>query len=180
RQARTVLQKHCHRCHGQDGTIEGGMSYVLDRDRLMARGKIVPGAAEKSPLFRRIESGKMPPPGEAPRPTADDIAVLKKWINGGAPSANAPAALRSLLSDRDVQRFVLADLEAMERRDRRFARYFSIAPQYNAGLGESELQSYRIALRQLLNSLSWHPRIHLPKAVDPGCVVLRIDLRDYQ
>jgi WD40 repeat protein len=156
------------------------MSYVLDRERLVARGKLIPGAAEKSPLFRRVESGKMPPPGEAPRPTADDIAVLKKWIDGGAPSANAPAAPRTLLSDRDVQRFVLADLEAMERRARRFARYFSIAPQYNAGLGESELQSYRIALGQLLNSLSWHPDIRLPKAVDPACVVLRIDVRDYQ
>jgi hypothetical protein len=179
-QARAILEKHCHRCHGQDGTIEGGMSYVLDRERLVARGKIVPGAAEKSPLLRRVESGKMPPPGEAPRPSADDITLLKKWIDGGAPSAETPAAPRKLLSERDVQSSVLADLDGMERLDRRFARYVSIAPQYNAGFAESELQSYRIALGQLLNSLSWHPRLRVPKAVDSAGVVLRIDLRDYQ
>jgi mono/diheme cytochrome c family protein len=177
-QARAILQKHCHRCHGQDGTVEGGMSYVLDRERLVARGKIVPGSVEKSPLLRRVEAGKMPPPGETPRPSVDEIAVLKKWVEGGAPAAEAPTAPRQLLSHREVQGYVLADLEGIERRSRRFARYFSIAPQYNAGLSDSELQSYRIALTQLLNSLSWHPRISTPKAVDPAGVVLRIDLRD--
>ena len=34
------------------------------------------------------------------------------------------------------------------------------------------------ALAKLLNSLSWHPRITLPKPIDPQGIVLRIDLRD--
>src|SRR5262249_43539524 len=40
--------------------------------------------------------------------------------------------------------------------------------------------SYRNALSKLLNSLSWHPRITLPRPIDPQGLVLRIDLRDYQ
>jgi hypothetical protein len=180
RQARQVLKTYCHRCHGQDGTVEGGMSYILDRERLVARKKIEPGSAAKSPLFRRVEAGKMPPPGESPRPSAAEIAVLKQWIDAGASASEAPRAPRRLIADADVSGFILADLDKLDRRARRFARYFSLAPQYNAGLGEDELQTYRITLGQLLNSLSWHPRVTLPRAVDPVGVVLRIDLRDYQ
>src|SRR5262249_38050492 len=33
---------------------------------------------------------------------------------------------------------------------------------------------------KLVNSLSWHPRIIVPEAVDPNRTVLRIDLRHYQ
>ena len=43
-----------------------------------------------------------------------------------------------------------------------------------------ELQRHRHALAKLVNSLSWHPRITRPHAVDPAQTVFRIDLRDYQ
>src|SRR5262249_20332514 len=79
-----------------------------------------------------------------------------------------------------VLEWVLADLDKMDRRRRRFARYFSLVPLANAGHGPDELRTYRNALAKLLNSLSWHPRITLPEAVDPAGLVLRIDLRDYQ
>ena len=75
---------------------------------------------------------------------------------------------------------ILADLEPQEQRSQRFLRYFSLAPLANAGFSPDELQTYRNALAKLLNSLSWHPRITLPKAVDSDGLVLRIDLRDYQ
>ena len=64
-----------------------------------------------------------------------------------------------------VMAMILADLETIDKRSRRFTRYFSIAHLYNAGLSEDELQTYRNALAKLLNSLSWHPRITLPQAV---------------
>jgi mono/diheme cytochrome c family protein len=179
RKARGVLEAHCHRCHGKDGTVEGGMSYVLDRDRLVARGKIAPGKPGESPLFRRVEAGKMPPPDEAPRLSTEDVSLLRNWIEAGAPGVGAPAGPRKLLGEAEVYARILADLDRTERRERRFVRYFSLAPQYDAGLAEAELQSYRIALSQLLNSLSWHPRIALPRTVDPEGIVLRIDVRDY-
>ncbi|HEX5268976.1 MAG TPA: c-type cytochrome domain-containing protein, partial [Gemmataceae bacterium] len=176
--ARDILKANCYRCHGQDGAVEGGFNYVLDRDKLVAARKVVPGKADESPLLRKVVSGKMPPPDERPRPAAADVALLREWVEGGAPGA-ASAAARPFISEDEVDALILADLEKRERRARRFARYFSIAHLYNAGLGDDELQTYRNALAKLLNSLSWHPRVTLPQAIDPNRLILRIDLRDF-
>jgi mono/diheme cytochrome c family protein len=84
--ATAVLNANCRRCHGQDGTAEGGMNFILDPAKLVARKKIVPGQPDQSPLFKRLSTGKMPPAGEQPRPSAADVAVVKQWIEAGAPS----------------------------------------------------------------------------------------------
>jgi cytochrome c553 len=178
RKAESILKTHCHRCHGQDGAVEGGMNYILDRDKLVARKKVLPGKAEQSPLFRRLKSGKMPPAGEQPRPRPADLAVIQQWIDAGAP-ATRPAAPHILVRESEVYDRILADLEKQEKRARRFTRYFSLVPLANAGAGEDELATYRRALGKLLNSLSWHPRIALPKSIDAAGLVLRIDLRDF-
>ena len=67
--ATAVLNANCRRCHGQDGTAEGGMNFILDPAKLVARKKIVPGQPDQSPLFKRLSTGKMPPAGEQPRPS---------------------------------------------------------------------------------------------------------------
>src|SRR5260370_31711735 len=46
--ARAILKANCHRCHGRDGSVEGGMNFILDREKLFARKKIVPGKADES------------------------------------------------------------------------------------------------------------------------------------
>jgi WD40 repeat protein len=178
RQAQAILQTNCHRCHGREGAVEGGMNFILDRDKLIARKKIVPGKAEQSPLFQRMAAGKMPPAGEQPRPLSADLAIVKQWIDGGAPSSQ-PTIARPIVREADVYELMLADLDTREKRGRRFTRYFSLAALANAGAGVDELTTYRHALSKLLNSLSWHPRIALPKPIDPAGLVLRIDLRDY-
>ncbi len=177
--AEAILKANCHRCHGQEGAVEGGLNYILDRDKLVSRKKVLPGHAEQSPLFKRIAAGKMPPPGEHPRPSAADVLVLKQWIDAGAASTR-PASKRPLVTEADVQELILADLDRRDRRARRFTRYFSLAPLANAGAGDDELATYRRALGKLLNGLSWHPRITLPTALDASGLLLRIDLRDYQ
>jgi WD40 repeat protein/mono/diheme cytochrome c family protein len=174
-----VFNANCHRCHGQDGTAEGGMNFILDPAKLVSRKKVVPGQPDQSPLYKRISTGKMPPAGETPRPSEADIAIVKQWIELGAPPP-APIAQRPILTDALVFNLILADLDQQDKRTRRFLRYFSLAPIANAGAGEDELQTYRNAVAKLLNSLSWHPRISLPTPIDPDRVVLRIDLRDYQ
>jgi WD40 repeat protein/mono/diheme cytochrome c family protein len=179
KKAKAILDANCHRCHGKDGAIEGGFNYILDRDKLVARKKIIPGQADQSPLFKRAATGKMPPAGELPRPSDADIAILKEWINSGAPS-DAPHVDRPILTEAAVFELMLADLEKQDKRSRRFLRYFSLAPLANAGMGPDEAQSYRNALAKLINSLSWHPRITLPRTIDADGLVLRIDLRDYQ
>ncbi len=176
--AQAILKANCHRCHGQEGAVEGGLNYILDRDKLVARKKVLPGKAEESPLFKRMAAGKMPPPGEHPRPNSADLAVIKQWIESGAPTEK-PAVQRLIVTEADVQDRILADLDNREKRARRFTRYFSLAPLANVGAGEDELATYRHALSKLLNSLSWHPRITRPTPIDPAGLVLRIDLRDY-
>ncbi len=176
--ALAVLNTHCHRCHGQAGAIEGGMNYILDREKLLLRKKIIPGHADQSPIYKRVAAGKMPPPGENPRPTPADIALLKQWIDAGAPGGG-PAVERTYLTEAAVFDLILADLEKTDKRARRFTRYFSLVPLANAGAGPDELATYRQALAKLINSVSWHPRISVPKAIDPAGLILRIDLRDY-
>src|SRR4051812_8975448 len=41
--AHAILKANCYRCHGQEGAVEGGLNYILDRDKLIARRKVVPG-----------------------------------------------------------------------------------------------------------------------------------------
>ncbi len=177
--ALAVLNANCRRCHGQDGTAEGGMNFILDPAKLVARKKIVPGQPDQSLLYKRLSTGKMPPAGETPRPSEADVAVVKQWIELGAPPPVA-LARRPILTDAEVFHRILADLDGQDAPTRRFLRYFSLAPIANAGAGEDELQTYRNAVAKLLNSLSWSPRVALPAPIDADRTILRIDLRDYQ
>jgi WD40 repeat protein/mono/diheme cytochrome c family protein len=177
--ARAVLETYCASCHGPRGTGKGGFAYVLDRERLVARDKVVPGKPGGSELYERVRAGEMPPEGRKPRPGAADVAALKAWIEAGAPGFQA-AAPRTFVSDEALRRLVLADLETLPERQRRFVRYFTFTHLANAGAGEAELRTHRHALAKLVNSLSWHPRVAAPRAVDAGQTVYRIDLRDYR
>jgi len=176
--AQAVMKTHCYRCHGQDGAVEGGVNYITDLSKLVARKKVVPNDPTASRLFRRMDDGTMPPPGEKIRPTAEELDDIKKWIAAGASGGEVPPT-RTTITTSDAYNFILADLETMDRRTRRFQRYFSLAHLHNAGLGDEELQTYRNALNKLVNSLSWGSKIVNPVAIDPLKTVLRIDLRWY-
>jgi WD40 repeat protein/mono/diheme cytochrome c family protein len=177
--ALAVFKAHCYRCHGQDGAVEGGLNYVTDLGKLVARKKVIPGDPARSRLFKRIDDGSMPPPGEKERLSEGEVERVRRWIAAGAPGGASPEP-RPVISGTDVYSAVLADLEPMDRRARRFQRYFSLAHLYNAGLSEEELQTYRNALNKLVNSLSWGSKIVNPVPVDPAGTVFRVDLRWYQ
>src|SRR5262249_57152544 len=97
------------------------MNYITDLAKLVARKKVVPGDPAASRLFKRVDEGSMPPPGEQPRPSADDVAVLKKWIEAGAPGSE-PTTNRARITGDEVNAVVLAHLNTMDRRSRRFHR----------------------------------------------------------
>jgi hypothetical protein len=179
RAAHEVFRSHCYRCHGEKGAAEGGLNYVLDRERLVARKKLVPGDAERSKLFRRISEGEMPPEGETPRPGPNEVALLKRWIEAGAPAEAPPDGRPDFLGDAQLASLIHADLMALPERDRRFARWFTITHLDNAGLSDDELQTYRSALAKLVNSLSWNKEIINPRPVGPARTLFRIDVRDY-
>lgn len=180
KRAYATLQAHCTRCHGPAGPAKGGFGYVLDRDRLVARGKIVPGDAAGSLLFQRVAAGEMPPRERKERPSADEIADLKRWIEAGAPAFEVAVKPRSFVSESEVLLSVLADLNTVEPNHRRFIRYFTLTNLANASVSEAELEVMRQALGKLMNSLSWHPRITRPRPIDDAETILRIDLRDFQ
>ncbi len=176
--AQAVFKTHCYHCHGEDGAIEGGVNYIADLGKLVARKKVIPGDARASRLFKRMEDGTMPPPGEKLRPSEAELAAVSKWIAAGAHVATT-VEQRQTISTSDVYNFILADLEPMDRRARRFQRYFSLAHLYNAGLSDEEIQTYRNSLNKAVNSLSWGSKIVNPVAIDPAKTVFRIDLRWY-
>jgi len=179
--AQAVLSAHCAACHGPGGKSKGGFGYVLDRERLIARQKVVPGKPADSEVYERVRLGEMPP-REATiyvAPGAPGVAILKEWIEAGAPSWQT-AAPRSFISDEAVLRLALEDVRSFGEKQRRFLRYVSFVPLANAGLSDAELRNHAHALAKLVNSLSWHPRVTAPEPIDAAHTVFRIDLRDYK
>jgi mono/diheme cytochrome c family protein len=176
--AQTVLKTHCSRCHSPDGKAKGGFDFVLDRTKMVARGKIVAGQPEESEVYQRVRDEAMPPKGIKPRVSPEDRALLKQWIEAGAPTG-AESSHR-FLKEEAAARMILDDLQALEPVDRRFARYFTLINLSNAAVDAESLQTTRHALWKLLNSLSWHPRTSRPLAVNAEQTIYRIDLRAYK
>src|SRR5436190_6211770 len=110
RNALSVLKANCYRCHGQDANGEGGFGGVLDPTVLRERKLIVPGDAEQSKLFRRVTKGQLRPPDESPRPTPADVAVLKAWIDAGAPAPAVVNTSGSVPTNAELSSLVLTDL----------------------------------------------------------------------
>ena len=85
---RPVLKAHCFECHGEGEKLKGGLDLRLRR--LMLQGGddgpvIVPGHAEKSALFKAVDSGEMPKRDK--KLTREQVVLIKQWIDGGAKTA---------------------------------------------------------------------------------------------
>jgi mono/diheme cytochrome c family protein len=177
--AETILRNNCYRCHGQKGSDEGGFNYVLEPKRLVAEKKIEPSQSARSLLIRKISEGEMPPPEESPRPSQEDLVVLKEWVDAGGPAFGAPPPTRQFISNEEIVHQIQEDLKQRNPLDRQFQRYFTLVHLHNAGISEDEMQTYRHALSKLVNSLSWGHEVVQPEPVDTAGTILRIDLRDF-
>jgi len=91
-----ILNKYCTGCHNPDDA-QGGL--VLDAyERVLKGGKrgsaIAAGESDRSRLVMVLEGKAEPsmPPEDNERPTAEEIALLRAWIDGGAkgPQGAAP------------------------------------------------------------------------------------------
>lgn len=176
RRARAVLAERCFACHGLNGVARKNV-FVLDRGRLVSARTVTPGNVD-SLLLQMVDSGAMPPGG--PELGADEKATLRAWVLAGAPRFEEEQARpRSFVSESTILAQIRADLTAAPERTRPYLRYFSLANLYNARSSDAELDNYRSALSKLINSLSMHPEITPPAAIDSARTVFRIDLRDY-
>src|SRR3954470_15716090 len=89
RDVKPILAQRCFRCHS---SLEQESNLRLDSVPAILKGGdsgvvIVPGTSDKSLLIEAVERRgelKMPPEGEPL--TANQIAVLRAWIDAGAPA----------------------------------------------------------------------------------------------
>jgi WD40 repeat protein/mono/diheme cytochrome c family protein len=174
-----ILRQHCHSCHGLDGSIEGGMNFILDARRLVARKMVVPKKPGQSALLQRIRDGEMPPADAETEITAAEVEVLRRWVTEGAARFGEEVGQRKFHDNNQVLQWIADDLAKIAPIDKPFTRYFTIAHLYNQGLSNDELRTYRNGLSKLVNSLSWNAEISVPAVVDAQKILLRIDLRHY-
>lgn len=102
-----ILKAHCLKCHNTRDP-EGGLD--LSSAAALLKGSddgpvVIKGSVEKSILLQKITAGKMPPP-EAKNPlSAEKVAVIRNWIEGGALGKDepvvAPVAKEREVTDKD-------------------------------------------------------------------------------
>jgi hypothetical protein len=127
RDIRPILSENCFYCHGQDAQKREADLRLDDRSAAVAAGAIVPGDAGASTMLERVHSTDpdvlMPPPDSNRRLSAEQKQLLDRWINEGAEYAphwafvaprrpEPPAVQRTDWARNDIDRFVLAKLEA--------------------------------------------------------------------
>jgi hypothetical protein len=106
RDVRPLLAERCLKCHG--GNKPRARLDLRSRSAILAGGEsgpaVVPGSAEKSLLFQMVHKGDMPPGKEA-KLTAGQVALLRTWIDQGAPAAEAvaggPSAAGHLVTEKE-------------------------------------------------------------------------------
>jgi hypothetical protein len=132
RDIRPILADNCFACHGPDAKQRQGGLRLDIRDEALkpvdsGAVAIVPGKSDASALVARImsadDSERMPPADSTKKLTPDQKALLKRWIEQGAPYGKhwsfvppqktpLPNISRPQWVKTEVDRFILARLEA--------------------------------------------------------------------
>ncbi|MBI4325115.1 MAG: hypothetical protein HY674_07605 [Chloroflexi bacterium] len=104
RDVRPIFEGTCWRCHGPE---KPKSKFRLDNRESALKGgahglDIIPGQSGESPLIhyvaRLVEDMEMPPPGKGEPLAGEQIALLRAWIDQGAPwSKTGGAAVPSTL-----------------------------------------------------------------------------------
>ncbi len=128
RDIRPILASRCLACHGPDEEQRKADLRFDTNEAVADNGVIKPGKADESELLARITSTdpdtQMPPAAsKKPALTAEEIALIRRWVNQGAkydqhwafvpPARPAiPAVKQQDWPQGDIDRFVLAKLES--------------------------------------------------------------------
>jgi hypothetical protein len=103
KEVRPILAARCYSCHGPEVQQSG---LRLDSLAGILKGSefgpvIVPHEAEKSRLIRRLAAQERPQmPYGGPPLSADEMAVISKWINAGAPGPDDATPLAQAKTQR--------------------------------------------------------------------------------
>ena len=112
-----ILAEYCFECHGEDSQ-EAGVDLRTVTAMLQGgeRGPVISrGRPEFSDLLDLIEAGKMPPEGME-RPDAKQLAILRRWIEAGAPAEEVveTASAADLISAADRNFWAFQPLQQNE------------------------------------------------------------------
>jgi hypothetical protein len=177
--AGAVLNNFCFRCHRGEGSSAGGYAFnARNVESMMDESMVVAGKVEDSDLYNAMFRGRMPPRNQAglPRPSAEDIEVVKKWIEAGAPEF-PPIPRRKFMPLLDVMSAMFAHYQKLEPNQRENYRYFTLANLWNdVNVDERQLRMTRAALAKALNSLSWEASLVEPVAVDEQKTTYAVDI----
>jgi mono/diheme cytochrome c family protein len=93
RDIRPIFKAYCFQCHGEGEKLKGGLDLRLRQ--LIAKGgesgpAFMPGKPDKSLLYQQVVDGEMPK-GEK-KLTKDQVALIGRWIAGGAKTARPEPA----------------------------------------------------------------------------------------
>lgn len=131
RQIRPILSDNCFACHGPDDQTRKAKLRLDTKDGALAAGKsgeiaVVPGHSSKSEIIARAltkdEESVMPPPKSGKKLTPEQIDLLKRWIDEGAPwqshwafeaakRPEPPSVKNTAWGRNEIDRFILARLE---------------------------------------------------------------------
>ncbi len=172
-----ILSERCGGCHRSPAS-SGGIDFITDLGELIETGLVAPSDSDASLLYAKVESGEMPLGGPA-LPTTE-LAVIRQWINIGAPVPIAPETCENtFFSYSDLYTMMELDLTTIENEDKPFTRYLSLHDLYNRGACQADLEIAQRVAAKLVNSLSSTFELHRPVQTDDSGVLLRLDLRDY-
>ncbi|QEF98305.1 Planctomycete cytochrome C [Stieleria maiorica] len=120
---RPILAEYCVQCHGPDDQ-ERQADLRLDSRDDRTSDVIVAGAPDESELILRLTTEdlemRMPPPELQKRPTANEIEILRRWIDQGAtferhwsyqPIGDPDVPEPSGDASTEIDRFIVAALE---------------------------------------------------------------------
>lgn len=191
-QVTKILKNNCGACH--DGSDDGGIDYITDLEMLINRKKIIAGDLGKSRIWKRINDADdpMPPEGEEPRPTPEEISLIEEFIKN--------PVLTSVVASKDQPRETKVNTETaiaaiheylseLDDEDRPFQRFFVLNHLHNLplktkenprGVSNGYLDLVRAGVSKTLNSLTWAPSIVTPQIVGAEKTVMAFDLRDVE
>ena len=132
RDIRPILSDNCYACHGPDAPSRKAKLRFDVRESAMAaleddEHAVVPGKVADSEMIRRVSDDddnlRMPPPKTGKRLTPQQIAILRQWIDQGAPyaahwayippvKAEPPPVADAAWPRGPIDRFILARVEA--------------------------------------------------------------------
>ena len=173
---RDIFLRHCAECH--TGSDEPGQSRLKLLDHKAVTGKKMPiplaVPKQRSLLLDLVRDGSMPP-ANRPGPTEDEIAVLERWINAGAP------AYPEAFDERYVLSTITADLgrvKAAKAAKEPPPRYVSFAHLVARGDGRdlvAPVSAGEKRLREALSAGAAGEGEALLTPLDPAATVFRFD-----